>query len=125
MGLTTAAAVWAACGLGIAAGFGAYALVGAGTAVVLVVLVVFPRLDITEIAHDVRRYKVIAPYREEGYEAYVERFTAAGLHPRRKSMKRDGGEMTVVWEVLGSPEDHRAVTEAFLSDPGVTGIDVR
>jgi putative Mg2+ transporter-C (MgtC) family protein len=124
IGLTTAATVWAACALGIAAGFGAYALAVLGAAIVLVVLIVFPRVDIAELANDVRRYEVVAPYSEERYAAFLARFADAGLRARRKELRREGPDMTVVWEVTGSPKKQRAVIRDLLDDPAVSRVVV-
>jgi putative Mg2+ transporter-C (MgtC) family protein len=124
IGLTTAATVWAACALGIGAAFGAYAVVVAGAVVVLLVLVAFNRVDVSDVASDVRRYEVTAPYSEERYAALTERFEDAGLSARRKSMARDGGDMVVVWEAFGGPDEHIAATRAFMDDPGISRFQV-
>ena len=44
-GLTTAATMWVVAGIGIAAGFGFYAIAGATTLIVLILLVLFGPLD--------------------------------------------------------------------------------
>lgn len=124
VGLTTAAAVWAACALGICAGFGAYALAVGGTMVVLVVLLVFPRLEISGLAHDQRTYQVVAPFGEEALHAYTRRFTDAGLQVRRRTIRRAGDGMTVTWEAVGRPRVHEAVTAAFLGDESVAEVEV-
>lgn len=124
VGLTTAAAVWAACALGIAAGYGQFGLVGAGTVIVLVVLLVFPRLEVSGFRRDVRRYQLVAGYDEELLERSERRFTDAGLLVRRLGVRREAGEMTVTWEAVGTTTGHAEVAQQFLHDPDATAVEI-
>jgi putative Mg2+ transporter-C (MgtC) family protein len=123
-GLTTAAAVWVASALGIAAGFGAYALTVAGTAVALIVLIVFPRLDIAEIARDHRRYALTVPWSTDAGDAIERRFVQAGLHVHPTALTREDGDLVVTFDAFGRPEAHAAAIRQFLDDPAVKRVEV-
>lgn len=118
-GLTTAASVWLVAALGMAAGLGLYPLCALSTALALVVLWMLPRLDWLGKARTNYTYEVTAPYDPAQYDAFCQRFTAAGLRIAKHYLGRAGSDMVGVWHTLGRPEDHLRVMHLFVSDPGV------
>ena len=69
-GLTTAATIWTSAALGMGIGLGDYLLVGVTTALMLLILWTFPRLNIWQRANDSFAYDVIALYDESRYKRF-------------------------------------------------------
>lgn len=118
-GLTTAATIWLTAALGVGVGLGQYLIAGAGTVVAIVVLWIFPRIEILSRAHDNYTYKIVAPFDETRYKQFSERFRAADLRVTRTTVAREGNEMTCRWEAYGRPEDHEAIRRQLLTEPNV------
>lgn len=119
-GLTTAATIWitAALGMGIADGF--YSLVLFSTAIVLISLFLFTKLEswIDKI-NQLRTYKIVSPYKEnllKDYEAY---FKEHKLSFRRLKQTKIGKDLTGSWIVQGSEKNHKKFVERIMHDENV------
>lgn len=119
-GLTTASTIWLVAALGMGIGAGQYAVVGAATAVVLVILWLFPYLEtwIDNLSHTIQ-YHVRIPLDEQVYSELEDIFAASQLNVRSRKRMKVRRTMLCVWEVYGSPEHHEQLTERLMSHPTV------
>lgn len=124
VGLTTAATVWVAAGLGMAAAVGAYAIVALGVVSGIVVLLLFPLVDLTALSRDTRRYTIDYGRSAWDEEALGDRLRQAGLSasPVMVSSSADGLEVT--WQVIGRPERHNVLMRALSDDSSIVSIKV-
>lgn len=125
VGLTTAATIWLAAALGMGIGGGYYGLVVIATAVVLFVLIVFPRIEAwMDRLSDTRSYEVILPIRPELVKEVEAMIAASGLALRQSSRSKAASEMLCIWRVSGSSGAHMTFTDALLSHPAVRRFTV-
>lgn len=120
MGLTTAAIIWVAAALGIGFGAGQFGLAGAGTALTLLVLWVFPYLErpIDEL-RETRTYEVVCRKNPELFRRLEGVFRECGLRVRsHKEMKRPE-QMVCVWEAIGSRRQHDQLMDRLFRDDEV------
>lgn len=113
IGLTTAASIWLTAALGIGIGGGQYAFSMVATGVMLIVLWVFPYLEVLlDRAYDERTYEVTGPADQEQVRRLEARLAGCGLRVDGFSQAKSAGKMTSVWVTRGSPAGHgRFVTE--------------
>lgn len=119
-GITTAASIWvtAALGIGIAAGF--YWLVLATTLMVLVLLFLFTRLENwIDRKSQYRKYKIVTDYHYHVLLQYEKILTECGLRHKRLKRTRTGGDISALWLVSGTEENHGQFVEKILSDQSV------
>jgi len=124
-GLTTAAAVWLAAALGMAAGFGAYALTIVGTVLALVVLLVFPRVDISVLGKDTRTYEIVSPYNRQLHAELAERFRRRGLSVDRQYLSKRGDDVVSIWRISGRPDRQLEIMHDLVADPAIREFDVQ
>lgn len=115
VGITTAAAVWFAAALGLAAGVGAYSLTAAGALLGVVVLLVFPAFETRQIAKETRAYEVTLA---EGTasDSVADALADHGLVSRRVSVRRSDETVSVIVRAVGKPTLHEAATRELLAD---------
>lgn len=120
MGLTTASTIWLAAALGMGIGGGHYAVSGAATVAVLVVLWVFPAIEgwIDNIRH-YRTYEVMCPVDEEKSEEIERLFLESGLRVRRGKRTKSGEDMICRWQAHGKPEKHERLVEQLVAHADV------
>ncbi len=118
-GLTTAAIIWLVAALGMGIGIGQYLAVGLATAVALVVLWGFPKLDILSKARDDYTYEIVAPFEKAKFEVLVSKFNEVGLKLTRQVIEKKGDKMIITWQAYGSPESHNKLMQMFLADPEI------
>jgi len=120
-GLTTAASIWVAAALGITIAQGEYILSVTVTTVVVIVLVLFARLDlwIDRMSRVSHIYEVTYAPRESKHEELEKLFLESGMRIRsNKRMKREG-DLISVWDVEGFTREHDALTTKLLADPEI------
>jgi putative Mg2+ transporter-C (MgtC) family protein len=119
-GLTTASTIWLAAALGMGIGGGQYAVVLAATAAVLIVLSVFPRIEIwiDNLTH-ARTYEVVCPANDEALKEIESLFRENGLHVMRTGHAKSGDRLTCEWEVQGKPEEHDQLIGKLLAHADV------
>lgn len=117
-GLTTAASIWMAAALGMAIGRGEYILSVTVTAVVMIVLVLFTRLDhwIEWVGLESRIYQVTYGDRLSKHAELDQLFHESGLRIRSFKRIRQDGQLTSIWETEGHVRQHEALTEKLLED---------
>ena len=125
VGLTTAATIWLAAALGMGIGGGYFGMVIIATAVVLFVLLVFPRVEVwMDRLLDMRTYEVILPIRPDLVHELEETIRACGLTLRHSSRSKAASEMLCIWQVSGSAAAHVVFTDALLAHPAVRRFNV-
>ena len=119
-GLTTAATIWLTAALGMIIGAGEYILSGIVTAITLLVLWVFPYIErwIDNIREE-HTYTVVFKA-DPGKGSALERvFSDCRLRAYGRKHSKSGEMTTIIWQVYGKPECHRALREALYNDPDI------
>lgn len=123
IGLTTAATIWLAAALGMGIGSGHYILVLSATGVVLVVLIVFPRIEgLIDSARETHTYEVTGPARPELYAELEETIAGCGLRIAERQRVKAGPEMVCTWQVRGTAAAHERLAAKLLAHAEVTGF---
>ena len=124
-GLTTAATIWSSAALGMGIGAGELSFVAVSTVAILLVLLVFPRLErrIDRIRES-RTYKIVlssAGMKE--LDKVHQSFEACSLrileHHQTKSEKQIIGK----WRAIGSPKSHDRFVDMMMKDKGIKELD--
>lgn len=123
-GLTTAATVWAAAALGMAAGSGYYvwALIGA-IFVLLILWGMLPLENFIDRTHRVRYYRIVTEYNQQTLLHYEAIFAALGLQSERGKQSRVDDEIIGHWTVIGADEKHQLLIEKLLADKSIKEFD--
>jgi putative Mg2+ transporter-C (MgtC) family protein len=119
-GLTTAATIWitAALGMGIADGF--YSLVLVSTAIVLISLFLFTKLESwIDRVNQLRTYKIVSPYKENLLKDYEVYFKEHRLRFKRMKQSKIGNDITGSWIVQGSEKNHKGFVKRIMHDENV------
>jgi uncharacterized membrane protein YhiD involved in acid resistance len=130
-GVTTAATLWSAASVGVAAGLGQYPLAGVLTAGIVIVQIVMRKFE-TRILHRRRekapgRFELRVECDGESLHAVSETWARyAELQPLRQSIQR-GAESQIQRVVLRAPSgvDVSALEEMVIAIEGVRRVDVR
>ncbi len=123
-GLTTAAGIWVAAAIGMTIGRGEYILSIAVTIVVILVLVLFARLDhwIAWIGRETRIYMVTYGDRLSKHEELDRLFHDSGMHIRSYKRTKKDDHLTSIWETEGYIREHAALTEKLLADKEIVEL---
>jgi putative Mg2+ transporter-C (MgtC) family protein len=119
-GITTAAMIWitAALGMAIGAGYGQVAFFT--TVVILLVLLIFGRLEIyIDKVHQTRNYRIVCDYHHETMQRFEELFKQYHLTFKRSRQMKAGEVITGEWLVKGSEKNHRHFVHTIMNDPTV------
>jgi putative Mg2+ transporter-C (MgtC) family protein len=124
-GLTTAATIWlsAALGMGIAAG--ELVFVSSATAAVVVVLLVFPRVEgwIDQIRES-RSYRiVIASGSIRKMDKIQQTLNDCSLHVLEHHQGKSGKTITSTWRAIGSPKNHDRFMSLMLKDKDIKELN--
>lgn len=120
-GLTTAAAIWitAALGMGIADGF--YTLVLISTAIVLISLFFFTKLEkFIDLINQTRNYTIKSAYHEELLTKFEDQFKEYHLKYKRVKQTKSSDIITGTWMVTGREKNHHRFVKSILHDKSVT-----
>ncbi|MGD9092915.1 MAG: MgtC/SapB family protein [Anaerolineales bacterium] len=123
VGLTTASTIWLAASLGMAVGGGYYLLSIVAVAIVMVILLAFPKLE--ELIYSVQErqtYSVVLGIERDRRERLDELMGECGLRVISKKVSRSGEEMLCEWEAEGAPENHDQLVERLLLETEVKGF---
>ncbi|MBN2388842.1 MAG: MgtC/SapB family protein [Anaerolineales bacterium] len=117
-GLTTASSIWAAAAMGMAIGRGEYLLAGAATLIVVVVLVIFARLDrlIDHFGRETRTYEIVFPLREEKYQELETFFYQCRMRIRTHKRLKQRDALVGVWDLEARARDHICLADTLLAD---------
>jgi putative Mg2+ transporter-C (MgtC) family protein len=124
VGLTTASTIWLAASLGMAAGGGFYLLSLVSVSIVMVILLVFPKIEEWIYSAKKRQtYEVVLGIEQDRRLELEELIRESGLRIKSKKVSRSGEDMFCKWELAGAPENHDQLVEKFLADPGMKGFN--
>jgi len=122
-GLTTAATIWLTAALGMGLATGAYGLVFLVTAVVLVVLVLFPRFELMiEVRRRHRVYECILPARLPCLERLRQMVAEHGQRVLHEKLEKRDEHFHVTLETLAPGKQHEALTLALLDNPDCLSV---
>jgi putative Mg2+ transporter-C (MgtC) family protein len=119
-GITTAATIWLIAALGTGLGMGQYALVGAATASVLVVLWLFPVVEhrIDNLREE-RLYEITCPATLENADRITLLLKTSGLQYRELNQHKTGPDLHLSGQLSGSADKHERLVHQLLADPEV------
>ncbi|MCA9909291.1 MAG: MgtC/SapB family protein, partial [Anaerolineae bacterium] len=122
-GLTTAATIWLAAALGVGIGGGFYALVAVATALIAVVLLLFPRfeswIDDQRAWHT---YEIVLDVNRQKLREIEDLFAEYQLRVRQRKRVRRGRDLICTWAAQGRPKDHDLLVDRLLADKDVKEI---
>jgi putative Mg2+ transporter-C (MgtC) family protein len=118
-GLTTAAAVWLVAALGMGIAIGMYEVVAAATVGVLIILWAVPLIQRRMNAPSTQTYVAVCKLNESKYDQLHDQIKGEGLRVGKRSVAKNGEEMTCTWRVHGPHAKHERVARMILNDPDV------
>ncbi len=123
VGLTTSATIWLAAALGMGIGGGQYLLSFSATAVILLVLWVFPLIERRiDSAREEHTYQIVCDLDVEFLTQLETIFKQSGLIILEHSKVRKDQTLTCAWTTLGSHKAHNQLTALLLHDPKITEL---
>lgn len=120
-GLTTAATIWLSAAMGLGIGAGELKFVSAATAVVLIVLLIFPQIErwIDQIRES-RSYKiVISSGNVKNFEKINQTFKDCSLKILDHHQTKTESTIVGTWRVIGSPKKHDKLVELMMKEKSV------
>jgi putative Mg2+ transporter-C (MgtC) family protein len=120
-GLTTAATIWLSAALGMGIGAGELIFVAASTFIVIIVLLVFPRLEIgIDRIRESRTYKiVVSTANVEKIDRINEAFAAHELKVYEHHQSKTGNTIVGTWQTIGSPKHHEKFALLMVKDKDI------
>ena len=117
-GLTTAATIWLSAALGMGIGGGEILFVLISTLIVLVVLFIFPRLELwIDSIRESRVYRIVISAEDlTKLEKIQNALQSAGLKVFEHHQSKSGGIITGTWHTMGTPKHHEEFVEVMLRD---------
>ena len=117
-GLTTAATIWFAAAIGMAVGAGQWPLVVMGTAIILLVLLVFPPVEVwISQRRETRSYKIVlSPEHADHLERIDQALKTCSLHIRERHRTKTTDAITSTWLVHGTPKQQEQFVEKMMQD---------
>jgi putative Mg2+ transporter-C (MgtC) family protein len=116
-GLTTAAMIWLTAALGMGVGSGYYVFSTVATAIMLVVMWFFPRIEAwLDNRQDRRTYELVFAIDLDKPERLEATFQQCGLQARRHAQTKQGKHMSCAWIINGSPDEHERLIKLLLTD---------
>jgi putative Mg2+ transporter-C (MgtC) family protein len=123
-GLTTATTIWMAAALGMGVGSGEYIICCVGTVVILIVLLVFTRLEkFIDETHQNRNYKLMFDFDETILKQYELLFKQYNLQSHGGKKIRRGDHIIGTWELQGALKDHNRLAEELMQDKKILEFD--
>lgn len=120
-GLTTAATIWLSAALGLGIGAGELKFVIASTAIVLIVLLLFPQIErwIDRIRES-RSYKIVIGSGDvKSFEKINQAFRACSLKVLEHHQTKTENAIIGTWRVIGSPKNHDKLVEIMMKEKSV------
>ena len=120
-GLTTAATIWLAAALGMGIGAGELLFVALSTLIVIIVLLVFPRLEIwIDHIRESRTYKiVVSTANVEKLDRINEALQNHQLTVYEHHQSKSGSTIVGTWSTIGSPQQHEKFSLLMVKDRDV------
>ena len=106
-GVTTAATIWTVAAIGMAAGFGQFALAFLGTVSILLALFVFEFIeDWIGRLRDLQAYHIVADNTDDVMERVNALFTDANLRPKQRACYEEGESLVFRVTAMGKKKNH-------------------
>ena len=120
-GLTTAATIWLSAALGMGIGAGELIFVAASTLIVIIVLLVFPRLEIgIDRIRESRIYKiVVSTANVEKIDKINEALSSNDLTVYEHHQSKTGNTIVGTWHTIGSPKQHEKFSLMMVKDKDI------
>ena len=120
-GLTTAATIWLSAALGMGIGAGELIFVAVSTFIVIIVLLVFPRLELwIDRIRESRTYKiVVSTVNAEKIDKINEALAAHELKVYEHHQSKSGNTIVGTWHAIGSPRDHEKISLIMVKDKDI------
>lgn len=124
-GLTTAATIWLAAALGMGIGAGSLLFVSAATAVTLLVLLVFPRLEARiDRIREARSYEIVlGPNDHKKIEGITSMFDQLSLRVVEHHQTKNEKSIIGTWKVIGAPQSHDSFVQKVMRDKSVKELN--
>ena len=117
-GLTTAATIWLSAALGMGIGAGELVFVIVSTLIVIIVLLVFPRLEVwIDHIRESRTYKiVVSTHNADKIDQINEALAAHQLTVYEHHQSKTGNTIVGTWQTIGSPKHHERFALIMVKD---------
>ena len=126
VGLTTAATIWSAAAVGMAAGFGQIGLAALGAVVILVVLFLFDFVeDWIGDLRDTQEYRIVAENKDDTLDRVRAMITEAGLSARKHTSFEEGDSVVLYVVVMGSKSNHDRFRQKLIRSKDYTLREAR
>lgn len=124
-GLTTAATIWLSAALGMGIGAGDLIFVGVSTGVVLLVLLVFPRLEaLIDGIRESRTYTLVFPAAKwKSLEKVHDTLKAHSLMVLEYHQTKTESSISGTWRTIGSLQEHHKFVDRMMKDKDVKELD--
>jgi putative Mg2+ transporter-C (MgtC) family protein len=120
-GLTTAATIWLSAALGMGIGAGELVFVIISTLIVIIVLLVFPRLEVwIDRIRESRTYKiVVSSANVDKIDKINEALAAYELTIYEHHQSKTGNTIVGTWHTIGSPKHHESFAQIMVKDQDI------
>lgn len=119
-GLTTAATIWLTAALGMAIGGGEYLLAGMLSGVTVLVLWLFPFIEVgIDRTREEHVYEITCPVDLAKVKALEAKMRSTGLRVRTSQHIKQGKDMKCSWVVTGKPKNHAEFLHQLFADKDV------
>lgn len=117
-GLTTAATIWLSAALGMGIGAGEINFVLIATFAILVILLVFPRLEIwIDHIRESRTYRItVATSSVQAIDAIHQALESYDLQVYEHHQSKIGPTIVGTWHTIGAPKNHEKFVSTMLKD---------
>ncbi len=117
-GLTTAASIWMVAALGLACGFGLYAIAAVGTLGTLGILILFSKIVRgLDVSRAIRKHRIATADSNVRFADLELHFQQAGLTVLRRNCYRQGQLFVYTFRAQGPRVQHLALREKLLHTP--------
>src|SRR5512138_309429 len=120
-GLTTAATIWLSAALGMGIGAGEMNFVLIATLAILIVLLIFPQLEIwIDHIRESRSYKiVVSTYNAKEVEKINKALETCQLKVYEQHQSKVAATIVGTWHTIGSPKNHDRFASMMLKDKDI------
>jgi putative Mg2+ transporter-C (MgtC) family protein len=120
-GLTTAATIWLSAALGMGIGGGELLFVSIATIIVLVILLIFPRLEfVIDHSREARSYRIVVSSTAiDKVDQIREALESCGLSIYEHHQSKSGATITGTWHTMGSAKNHGSFAVKMLRDQDI------
>lgn len=123
-GITTSAAIWAVAAIGMGIGAGYYLAAGSASILVILVLSTLPYLENKiYLLNQTKEYAIQTPFEDEQVLRYTHKLEALKLKFKIVRQQRIGDVQIVTWHVSGKAQKHQQLAALIRADERVTNFE--